>query len=190
MKFSDAKELLEKYVKGETLRRHCLTVAIVMEFWAKEFGEEANAETWKSVGYLHDIDFELYPNEHCIKARGILENEKAAYPELSEEIIRAVLSHGWKLVNEVEPKTPMEKVLYAIDELTGLIFASAMVRPSKSVMDMETKSVMKKFKTPAFAANCNRAVISDGAAMLNMELPIVIEKTIMAMRTQAQALGV
>jgi predicted hydrolase (HD superfamily) len=189
MKFQDAQVLLDKYVKGDTLKRHCLTVAIVMEYWAKDLKQD-DFETWKSVGLLHDIDFELYPNEHCVKAKEILETEKTNFPELTDEIIHAVLSHGWKLANDVEPISQMEKVLWTIDELTGLIYACAMVRPSKSVMDMETKSVMKKFKNPAFAANCNRAVITEGAAILNMNLDSVIEKTIAAMRTQAAELGV
>ncbi|AKL98447.1 HD domain-containing protein [Endomicrobium proavitum] len=189
MKFSDAQDLLNKYVKGETLLRHSLTVAVVMEYFAKEFGE-INPEFYKSVGYLHDIDFELYPNEHCIKAKEILETEKANFPQLTDEIIHAVLSHGYNLTNNVEPISQMEKVLYAIDELTGLIFACAMVRPSKSVSDLEVKSVMKKFKNPAFAANCSRDVISNGAKMLNMDLNEIIEKTILAMRSQSAALGV
>ncbi|MDR1195406.1 MAG: HD domain-containing protein [Endomicrobium sp.] len=189
MKFENAAKLLNKYVKGETLLRHSLTVAVVMEYFAKESGEK-NPELWKSAGYLHDIDFELYPNQHCIKAKEILENEKENFPELTDEIIRAVLSHGYKIANDIEPLSQMEKVLYAIDELTGLIFAAAMVRPSKSVADMETKSVLKKFKTPAFAANCNREVISNGAAMLGMDIKSLIEKTLAAMKTQSKALGV
>jgi predicted hydrolase (HD superfamily) len=189
MKFEKAQELLSKYVKGETLLRHSLTVAFVMEYFAKEAGEE-NPQFWKSVGFLHDIDFELYPNEHCVKAREILEAEKANFPELTDEIIHAVLSHGYKVVNDIEPLSKMEKVLYAIDELTGLIFACAMVRPSKSVNDLEVKSVIKKFKTPAFAANCNREVITNGAKMLEMDLGKIIEKTIFAMRERAQEIGV
>jgi putative nucleotidyltransferase with HDIG domain len=189
MKFENAQKLLDKYVKGDTLKRHCLTVATVMDFWAKDLGQQ-DSEAWKSIGLLHDIDFEMYPNEHCIKAREILESEKANFPEITDEIIHSVLSHGWKLACDTEPISQMEKVLYTIDELTGLIYACAMVRPSKSVMDMETKSVMKKFKNPAFAANCNRTVIIEGAALLGMELNTVIEKTILAMRSQAQNLGV
>jgi putative nucleotidyltransferase with HDIG domain len=189
MKFADAEVLLGKYVKGETLLRHCLTVAVVLEYWAKEFGE-ADPETWRCIGFLHDIDFELYPNEHCIKAKEILEAEKANFPELTDEIIHAVLSHGWKLCNDVEPVSRMEKTLYAVDELTGLIYACAMMRPSKSVMDMEVKSVTKKFKTLNFAAGCNRDVITEGVALMGLDLNTVIEKTIAAMRTEAAALGV
>jgi predicted hydrolase (HD superfamily) len=189
MQFIDAKTLLKKYVKGETLLRHSLTVAVVMEFWAKELGEN-DPETWKCVGMLHDIDFELYPREHCVKAQKILAAEQANYPGLTDDMIHAVLSHGWKLCSDVEPVVKMEKVLYTVDELTGIIYACALMRPSKSVMDMEVKSVTKKFKAPAFAAGCNREVILAGAAMLGMELSGVIDRTIRAMRSDAAALGV
>ncbi|MDR2772407.1 MAG: HDIG domain-containing protein [Elusimicrobiota bacterium] len=188
MKFDDAQLLLDKYVKGETLKRHCLTTALVLEFWAKELGEDS--QFWKSVGLLHDIDFELYPDQHCIKSKEILEAEKANFSGIDDVLIRAVLSHGWKLACDVEPLSKMEKVLYAVDELTGLIFACAMVRPSKSVKDLEAKSVIKKFKTPAFAANCSRDVINEGVKMMGMDLKEVIEKTIEAMRLNASAIGV
>ena len=191
MKFEDAQRLLDKYIKGDTLKRHCLTAAVTMEFWAKDLGlDDQDVETWKSVGLLHDIDFELYPDSHCIKAREILESEKANFPQLTDEIIRAVLSHGYKLVNDIEPVSPMEKVLYAIDELTGLIFACVMVRPSKSIGDLESSSVLKKFKNLNFAANCNRGAIRDGADMLGMELKDLVEKTILAMRSKAAEIGV
>ncbi|MDR3284297.1 MAG: HDIG domain-containing protein [Treponema sp.] len=189
MKFTDAQALLDKYVNGETLKRHCLTVAVALEYWAREYGE-ADPETWRCVGLLHDIDFELYPKEHCVKAKEILEAEKANFPGLTDSMIHAILSHGWKLCNDVEPVSQMEKTLYTVDELTGLIYACALMRPSKSVMDMEVKSVLKKFKTPAFAAGCNRDVISEGATLMGMDLNRVIEKTILAMRTEAAALGV
>jgi putative nucleotidyltransferase with HDIG domain len=189
MRFTDAQRLLGKYVTGETLLRHCLTVAVVLEYWARESGE-ADPETWRCIGLLHDIDFERYPAEHCVKAKEILEAEKANFPGLTDEIIHAVLSHGWKLCSDVEPVSQMEKALYAVDELTGLIYACAMMRPSKSVMDMEVKSVTKKFKTLNFAAGCNRDVIIEGAALMGMDLNAVIEKTIAAMRTEATALGV
>jgi predicted hydrolase (HD superfamily) len=189
MKFETAQKLLDKYVKTAPLKRHCLTVAAVMEYFAKDFDAE-NAETWKSAGYLHDIDFELYPDAHCVKGRELLEKEKVNFPELTDEIIRAVLSHGYGITNDIEPVSQMEKVLYTIDELTGIIFACAMVRPSKSVLDLEVKSVMKKFKTPAFAANCDREVIKKGAQMLGLDLNEIIEKTIAAMREKAAELGV
>ena len=189
MLFVDAQKLLDKYVKGETLRRHFLTVAVTLEYWARALGE-ADPEFWKSAGLLHDIDFELYPNEHCQKTREILEAEKADFPGITEELIRAALSHGWNIVNDVKPETQLEKVLYTVDEFTGLIFACAMVRPSKSVMDLEVKSVLKKFKNPACAANCSRKVITDGAELLGMELNDVIEKTVLAMRSAAPLLCV
>ncbi|MDR3112862.1 MAG: HD domain-containing protein [Endomicrobium sp.] len=189
MKFENAQNLLAKYVKSKTLLRHSLTVAYVLEYFAKELGQQC-PQLWKSVGLLHDIDFELYPNEHCIKAKEILNYEKQNFPELTDEIIHAVLSHGYNIVNSVEPVSQMEKVLYAIDELTGLIFACAMARPSKSVNDLEVKSVMKKFKTPSFAANCNREVIINGAKMLGDDLEKIIEKTILAMRSHSQEIGV
>jgi predicted hydrolase (HD superfamily) len=189
MKFTDAQALLDKYVKGETLKRHSLTVAVALDYWAQEFGE-ADPETWRCVGLLHDIDFELYPDEHCVKAKEILGAEKTNFPELTDNMIHAILSHGWKLCNDVEPLSRMEKTLYAVDELTGLIYACALMRPSKSVMDMEAKSVLKKFKIPAFAASCNRAVIAEGTALMGLDLNTVIEKTILAMRTEAAALGV
>jgi predicted hydrolase (HD superfamily) len=189
MLFSDAQKLLDKYIQGETLRRHCLTVAVALEYWARALGEP-DPEFWKCVGLLHDIDFELYPDEHCQKTREILEAEKANFPDITEELIRAALSHGWNIVNDIKPETQLEKVLYTVDELTGLIFACAMVRPSKSVKDLEVKSVLKKFKNPAFAANCSRKVITDGAELLGMNLNDAIEKTILAMRSSAELLGV
>jgi predicted hydrolase (HD superfamily) len=189
MTWTDAQTLLKKYIKGETLLRHSLTVAIALEYWAKELGEDDPA-FWKNVGLLHDIDFELYPNEHCIKAKEILEAEKTNFPGLTDAMIHAILSHGWKLCSDVEPMEPMEKVLYAVDELTGLIYACAHTRPTNSVMDMEVTSALKKFKTPAFAAGCNRDVITAGAAMIGMDLDAVIGRTILAMRSQAAALGV
>jgi putative nucleotidyltransferase with HDIG domain len=181
MKFTDAKTLLEKYVHGETLLRHSFTVAAAMDYWARELGE-ADVETWKCVGLLHDIDFELYPDEHCVKAKEILEAEKAAVPGLTDGIIHAVQSHGWKLCCDVEPVLLMEKVLYTVDELTGIIYAASLMRPSKSVVDMEVKSILKKYKTPAFAGGCNRDVINEGVAMLGMELAPVIERTLNAMK--------
>ena len=134
---------------------------------------------------LHDIDFERYPDQHCVKAQEILREQG-----VDEDIVRAVASHGWGLVSvEYEPQHTMEKVLFATDELTGLISAVAIMRPSKSLMDLEVSSVKKKFKTPAFAAGINRQVILDGAAMLGMELDELIAQTIAGMRTQAKALG-
>lgn len=194
MKIIDAQQLLQKYVSSATLSRHSLTVCVAMQFWAKELGVQ-NDEFWACVGLLHDIDFEQYPNEHCVKAKEILNAEKQNYPDITDEFIHAVQSHGWGLCCDVEPVHLMEKVLYTIDELTGLIFACAMARPSRSVMDLEVKSVLKKFKIPAFAAGCSRDVITRGMDMMKNAVPTlsdeeIIQKTILAMRTRAAELGV
>ena len=187
MKPEKAYELLAKYVKGETLLRHCKTVGITMRYFAEKYGEDA--DYWESVGILHDIDYEQYPNEHCSACVRIFNEEKANYPEIDDKMIHAVQSHGWKITADVEPVLKMEKVLYTVDELTGLIFASAMARPSKSVCDMEVKSVTKKFKALNFAAACNRDVIKEGAAMLGEELNDIIQDCILAMRTRHQEIG-
>ncbi|GMO45523.1 MAG: hydrolase [Treponemataceae bacterium] len=189
MKFADAEMLLKKYVAGETLLRHSYTVAVTLDYWAKDSGE-ADAETWRCIGLLHDLDFEKYPAEHCIKAKEILEAEKDCVPGITRELIHAIQSHGWELTVDVKPESYMEKVLYTVDELTGIIYASALMRPSKSVADMEVKSVLKKYKTPAFAAGCSRDVINKGCGLLGMELSAVIEKTLSAMRSEAALLGV
>src|SRR5574344_3123491 len=195
MKIEDAQKLLSKYVTGETLLRHCKTVSVTMKYWAQLLGEK-DPEFWECVGLLHDIDFEKYPTQHCVKAKDILESEKKNYlnsdgtSEITDAMIHAIQSHGWGICCDVEPKEKMEKVLYTVDELTGLIFACAMARPSKSVMDMEVKSVTKKFKTPSFAAGCSREVISKGAAMMGADLNDVIADCIQAMRTRHEELGV
>ena len=188
MKYAEAETLLKKYVSGETLLRHSKTVSVAMKYFAEKEGE-ADPEFWECVGLLHDIDFEKYPDQHCIKCKDIFEAEKANFPGITDELVHAVQSHGWKLCCDVEPTAYMEKVLYTVDELTGLIFACAMARPSKSVMDMEVKSVTKKFKTLAFAAGCNREVIKEGAAMMGKELNDVIQDCILAMRTEHEACG-
>ena len=188
MTITEAQKLLDTYVTGSTLRRHCLTVSAVMGYWAEQEGEDS--EFWQVTGLLHDLDFEKYPEQHCVKVKEILESERATFPAISDELIHAIQSHGWKLCCDVEPVTRMEKVLYTIDELTGLIFACAMARPSKSVMDMELKSVTKKFKTPAFAAGCNRDVIKEGSHMLGMELNDVILRCLEGMRSRHEELGV
>ena len=194
MKINDAHDLLLKYVTSPTLQRHCLTVSVVLKYWAESLGEP-DPEFWECVGLLHDIDFEQFPDEHCKKAKDILESEKANFPEITDELIHAVQSHGWNICCDVQPVHKMEKVLYTIDELTGLIFACAMARPSRSVMDLEVKSVLKKFKTPAFAAGCSREVISNGMELMKAVIPAIdnneiINRCILAMRTQASALGV
>ncbi|MCQ2580019.1 MAG: HD domain-containing protein [Treponemataceae bacterium] len=194
MKINEAHELLEKYVTSTTLQRHCLTVSVVMKYWAETLGED-NPEFWECVGLLHDIDYEQFPEKHCVKAKEILENEKANYPGISDELIHAVQSHGWNICCDVEPVHRMEKVLYTIDELTGLIFACAMARPSRSVMDLEVKSVTKKFKTQSFAAGCNREIITNGMNLMKSVIPDIdddeiINRCILAMRTKAAILGV
>ncbi|MDR0760309.1 MAG: hydrolase [Treponema sp.] len=171
-------ELLNKYNKDPFHVQHALTVEGVMKWYARELGYGAEEEFWGNVGLLHDIDFEEFPDEHCIKAPELLRAGGAG-----EALIHAVCSHGYGLTNDIKPEHEMEKVLYASDELTGLIWAVAIIRPSKSVQDMEVKSVRKKYKTLNFAAGCSREVIEKGAAMLGWELGALIEKTILAMRS-------
>ncbi|GHV77137.1 HDIG domain-containing protein [Spirochaetia bacterium] len=171
-------ELFKTYNKDPFHIQHALTVEGVMRWYARDLGYGAEEDSWGIVGLLHDIDFETFPNEHCIKAPELLRKGG-----VGEDIIHAVCSHGYELTVDIKPEHEMEKVLYASDELTGLIWAVAIIRPSKSVQDMEVKSVKKKYKTPAFAAGCSRAVIEKGAAMLGWELDKLIEKTILAMRS-------
>jgi predicted hydrolase (HD superfamily) len=171
-------ELLKKYNKDPFHLQHGLTVEGVMRYFADTLGYGEDVEYWGIVGLLHDIDFELYPTEHCIKAPELLREAG-----VGEDIIHAVCSHGYELTVDVKPEHEMEKVLYAVDELTGLIWAAALMRPSKSVQDMELKSVKKKYKSANFAAGCSRAVIERGADMLGWELNDLIQRTIEAMRT-------
>jgi predicted hydrolase (HD superfamily) len=173
----EAWELLTKYNKEPFHLQHAETVEGVMRWFADDLGHGADRDYWGVVGLLHDIDFELYPDQHCLKAPELLREGG-----VGEDVIRSVVSHGWQLCVDVEPQHLMEKVLYATDELTGLIFAVALMRPSKSVMDLELKSVKKKFKTLSFAAGCNREVIKKGAEILGWDLDELISKTIMAMR--------
>lgn len=173
-----ALDLLTKYNKEPFHILHALTVEGVMRWYANELGYEKEADRWATVGLLHDIDFELWPQEHCQKAKQLLKEGGA-----DDELIYSVCSHGYKICSDEEPKHEMEKVLYAVDELTGLIGAAAKMRPSKSVCDMEVSSVKKKFKDKKFAAGCSRDVIKDGAQMLGTELPELFEKTILAMRS-------
>lgn len=170
--------LLKKYNKEPFHIQHALTVEGVMKWFASELGYEDDAEYWGIVGLLHDIDFELYPEQHCIKAPELLREAG-----VGEDIIHAVCSHGYALTVDIKPEHEMEKVLYAVDELTGLIGAAALMRPSKSVQDMEVKSVKKKYKSANFAAGCSREVIERGADMLGYELNELIQKTILAMRS-------
>ncbi|NCB91182.1 MAG: HDIG domain-containing protein [Clostridia bacterium] len=172
----EAFQLLEKYNQEPFHIQHALTVEGVMRWYAKELGYDE--EFWGIVGLLHDIDFEKYPEEHCIKASELLKEAG-----VGEDIIHAVCSHGYGLTVDVKPEHEMEKVLYAVDELTGLIGAAALMRPSKSVQDMELKSVKKKYKTTSFAAGCSREVIENGAKMMGITLEELIQKTILAMRS-------
>lgn len=174
----DAFALLKKYNKDPFHIQHALTVEGVMRWYAKELGYGEDEEYWGIVGLLHDIDFELYPDQHCIKAPELLREGG-----VGEDIIHAVCSHGYNLTVDVEPEYEMEKTLYAADELTGLIWAAALMRPSKSVQDMELKSLKKKYKTKAFAAGCSREVIESGAQMLGWELDTLLERTLEAMRS-------
>ncbi|HVJ50106.1 hydrolase [Desulfitobacterium sp.] len=177
-----AEQLLHEYVQSESLIRHAVTVEAVMRHFASLFKEDV--EEWGIIGLLHDIDFEMYPEEHCQKTRAILEPRQ--WPE---SYIRAIESHGYMLCSDVEPITNQEKVLYTIDELTGLISATALLRPSKSLFDLTVKSVKKKWKQKSFAEGVNREVIENGAAMVNMDLEYVIEQTIQGMRTVASEIG-
>jgi predicted hydrolase (HD superfamily) len=172
-------ELLREYNKDPFHLQHALTVEGIMRWFAADQGSGGDKEFWGIAGLLHDIDFEQFPDQHCVKAPELLRAGGA-----SEELIHAVCCHGYGLTAvEAKPEHLMEKILYASDELTGLIWAAAIIRPSKSVMDMEVKSVKKKFKTPAFAAGCSRQVIEEGAKALGWELDTLIEKTILAMRS-------
>jgi putative nucleotidyltransferase with HDIG domain len=176
-------QLLQEYVKGESLIKHSLTVEAVMQHFAQVFHEQ-DEERWRVIGLLHDIDFELYPERHCFKTREILEPGK--WPE---EYIRAIESHGYNLVNDIKPVTTLEKVLYTVDELTGLIAATAILRPSKSLFDLDVKSVKKKWKQKSFAVAVNRQIIADGADMLGISLDDVIQETITGMQTVATEIG-
>lgn len=170
--------LLRKYNKEEFHLKHALTVEGVMKYFAKELGYEEEKEMWGIVGLLHDLDFEMYPEEHCIKLQEIMKENG-----IDETIIRATASHGYGLTVDIKPEHQMEKILYATDELTGLIGAVTLMRPSKSTMDLELKSVKKKFKDKKFAAGCSRDVISNGAEMLGWSLDELIDRTILAMRS-------
>ena len=172
-----ALELLLKYNKDTFHLEHALTVEGVMGWYARELGYGEEEDFWRLVGLLHDVDFEQYPDEHCQKAPELLAEINAG-----EDLTHAVCSHGYGLVSDVEPTHEMEKVLFAVDELTGLINAGALVRPSKSVMDMGADSVKRKFKDKHFAAGCSRDVIRQGAENLGWELKELFEKTILAMR--------
>ena len=178
----EAWKLLQEYVPSDALRRHALSVEAVMRHMARKHGQDE--EMWGLVGLVHDLDYEQFPEEHCVKVVEILNQH-----EWPEDYIRAVVSHGWGLCADVEPLTELEKTLYAIDELTGLVTASALVRPSRSILDLPVKSVLKKWKDKAFAAGANRSVIEKGATMLGVELNALIQDTIEGMKPVAAAIG-
>jgi putative nucleotidyltransferase with HDIG domain len=174
--------LFKKYNKSESLLKHALSVEAVMMFMARKYGEDE--EKWGIIGLIHDLDYEMYPEQHCIITEIILKENN--WPE---DYIRAVLSHGWGLATDVEPISLLERTIYAVDELTGLVATSALVRPSKSVLDMEVRSVKKKWNDKKFAAGVDRSVIEKGALMLGEDLDDLISDCIMGMRTAAEEIG-
>ena len=178
----EALALLRQYNKNESLIKHAMAVEGVMRYIARKRGEDE--EKWGVIGLIHDLDYEQFPEQHCKKTEEILKEN-----DWPEEYIHAVVSHGWGICSDVKPESDMEKVLYAIDELTGLVVTSALVRPSKSVMDMKTKSVKKKWKQKQFAAGVDRSIIEKGAEMLGVELSELITDTIMGMREVAEEIG-
>ena len=185
MKREEAWNLLRQYNKESFHLRHALTVEGIMRYFAKELGYADQEEYWGIVGLLHDLDFELYPEEHCVKSQELMREHG-----VDESIIRSTASHGWGLTAaNIEPEHQMEKGLFAIDELSGLIGAAALMRPSKSVQDMELKSLKKKFKDKHFAAGCSRDVIKQGADILGWPLDELMEKTIAAMRVDEAAIN-
>jgi len=177
-----AYELLTRYNQNDGLIKHALAVEGVMRYMARKYDEDE--EKWGVVGLVHDLDYEKFPDQHCQKTEEILRENN--WPE---EYIRAVISHGWSICTDVKPETDLEKVLFTIDELTGLVTAAALVRPSKSVLDMKAKSVKKKWKSKRFAAGVNREIIQEGAEMLGLELGELITDTIMGMREVAVQIG-
>ena len=176
-------DLLKQYNQEEFHLRHAVTVEHVMGWYARELGYGEEADFWSVVGLLHDIDFEKWPEEHCVKCRELLTQAGA-----EERLIHAVASHGWGMCSEIQPEHEMEKVLFAADELTGLIGAAALMRPSKSVSDMELKSLKKKFKDKKFAAGCSRDTISKGAELLGWELDKLLDMTLKAMQAEEGAI--
>jgi putative nucleotidyltransferase with HDIG domain len=178
----EALALLRQYNKNESLIKHAMAVEGVMRYIARKRGEDE--EKWGVIGLIHDLDYVQFPDQHCKTTEEILKEN-----DWPEEYIHAVVSHGWGICSDVKPESDMEKVLYAIDELTGLVVTSALVRPSKSVMDMKTKSVKKKWKQKQFAAGVDRSIIEKGAEMLGVELSELINDTIMGMREVAEEIG-
>ncbi|MHB8125702.1 MAG: HDIG domain-containing metalloprotein [Desulfitobacteriaceae bacterium] len=180
---TQAFELLKKYNQNESLIKHALAVEAVMLHFA-DLLKADNKEAWGIIGLVHDLDYEKFPDKHCLKVREILQEEQ--WPE---KYIRAIESHGWRLVNDIEPIEDLEKVLYTVDELTGLIAATVLLRPSKSILDLQLQSVKKKWKQKGFAAGVNREVIIAGAEILGMELDTIIEETIKGMQKVAEDIG-
>ena len=178
----DAWKLLTTYTETESLQRHALSVEGVMRHFARKAGEDE--EKWGVIGLVHDLDWEKFPEEHCTRTRELL--TEAGWPE---EYIRGVLSHAWGIFTDIEPEHYMEKVLYATDELTGLITATALMRPSKSVLDMKVKSIRKKWKEKSFAAGVDREIVARGAEMLGMELGDLMQETLEGMQSVAEAIG-
>jgi putative nucleotidyltransferase with HDIG domain len=174
--------LFRKYNSSESLYRHALAVEGVMKYMARKIGEDE--ETWGVIGLIHDLDYEMYPDQHCTMTEKILKEE--GWPD---DYIRAVISHGYGICSDVEPLTLLERTLFAVDELTGLVTTSALVRPSKSIIDMEAKSVRKKWNDRRFAAGVDRSVIEKGAEMLGIDLNELITDTIMGMREVAEEIG-
>jgi len=179
---AEAYQLLLAHNSNDSLIKHALSVEAVMRYMGRKFGEDA--DTWGIIGLVHDLDYEEFPELHCKKSPEFL--REAGWPE---EYIRAVVSHGWGICSDVEPLSRLEKTLYAIDELTGLVKAAALMRPSRSVLDMEASSVKKKWKDKKFAAGVNREVIEKGAALLGVDLTELISDTIMGMREAAREIG-
>lgn len=179
---AEAWELLNTYNQSESLIKHALAVEGVMRYMARKYRE--NEELWGVVGLVHDLDYEQFPDQHCRKTEEILKSQN--WPD---DLIRAVISHGYGICTDVEPRSTLEKVLFAVDELTGLVATTALVRPSKSVLDLKAKSVKKKWKDKRFAAGVDRGIIEKGAAMLDVELGALITDTIMGMREVADAIG-
>lgn len=177
----EAVALLKEYNESDALVKHGLAVEGVMRHFARKYGEDE--EKWGIVGLLHDLDYEKYPDQHCVKVQEIMQER-----DIDPEIIRAVASHGYGICVDIEPQSQMEKVLYTIDELTGLVNATAIMRPSKSVLDLETKSVKKKFKSKGFAAGVDREIIKKGCERMEMDLGDVIEEVILGMREVCDAI--
>ncbi len=180
--FAETLALLKEFNQNESLLKHAFAVEGAMRYLARSLKEDE--EKWALIGLIHDLDYEQFPDQHCQKTKEILESR--GWPD---DYVRAVMAHGWGLCTDVEPVTQLEKAIYAVDELTGLVAAAALVRPSHSVSDLEAKSVMKKWKDKGFAAGVNRAIIEKGAALLGLELSDLITRTILGMREVREKIG-